>query len=222
MSDGAQELDYFRPTTSAIEASDQILHGRLLPFVQSQPVYEEIGPEPLTAEEVRDHIKKAIATTVTAEEAETETIEESEDEAPAPLPATTLNLDRVRKLLTGKSDTDFDTRIALLLSDAWNSSSIVERTLPADLIAFATDNPADWYMKNAARVKEISEDKDRLKEINQDTQSFEASSPLLRNALAIHEESVNWVLDDYGQRVEVSARLIILDALEERKRTLND
>lgn len=146
------------------------------------------------------------------------------EEAPtgqATPPPSALNMQLVKKMLDKKGDTYPDKRIADLLAYAWNTHHPVERVVPPMLIPFITDSPASWYAEHKQRINQIlaasrnqrSPDHYELEEINEATKLYETdiNAAFLRNAIRINKTS--WKNED-GVRVELSARMILLEAAE--------
>ncbi len=130
------------------------------------------------------------------------------------LPPTTMDLHVVRDLLQEETGVSYDQRIGRLLTYAWNSSTIVERTIPSEFYAYATDNPADWYTEHAGEIKELIEQRTGLIEIYDGTDEYVDRSPFLRNAISIHDTAENRGRRHEGLRVEIGARMILLEAIE--------
>jgi len=217
MSSGALQPEYdFNQPISAVEASNQLLTGRILTLVDGITPADEMALPDTNSQEKglsRLRAEDAIAVTATTETVEVKAV--ANEDQTSDIPSTTLDSNRVKELLA--EDLNADSRIANLLTYAWNSSSTVGQTIPHYLIVYATDNPGDWYIANLQIVKRIIDERSGLSDMYDQTDEYETLSPFLRNASTIHDMAFNRGKRSEGLIIEVSARLIVLEAIQSKK-----
>lgn len=212
MSEGALQQDYYQPV-SALEASQQVLHGNLLHLTQEgqgQAVAAGVG-------EVRndDDMLSGLGAVAAAEAVALEAADESETSRHI-LPPTTLDTERVKVILVQSKNSAEDDHIIELLELAWRGTSIVERPLPGELAAFAPRDLEGWYRQQSEAVKRLIRERIGLADIYDQTDKYEDGSPLLRNANTVQDMAINRHARFDGLCVQVAARLLLLEAIRAR------
>jgi hypothetical protein len=153
------------------------------------------------------------------------------DEVPSPdsftepitvieLPTGEINHKLITELFdrtTGLKDED---RISRLLTQAYNAVHPAVRAVPSWLIAYMADTPVDWYHQHKDFVASLIEDSDKtpLASVYDDTDALVTESLFLRNAQEISESAWLHGRGDLGMRVELSARLMVLEAVQGARR----
>ena len=135
------------------------------------------------------------------------------------LPPTTLDALAVRRIFETQSLTP-EERIEQLLSEAWKSRTLVERSVPSELLPHITQDLAAWYRCSAQDISQVLEQPTYIQDIYDETELY-ADCPFLRNAAEINE--LSWMRDNGkdGMTLELSARMIVLEAMHASRSDLN-
>jgi hypothetical protein len=132
------------------------------------------------------------------------------------IPGTTLDVNEVKRLLESNYVSTPLSRIVSLMDYAWAAGSIVERSVPSELLPYMPDSPGKWYMKRQkyidsilrAQTRDTHPDRYTVEDIVEETRKFE-TTPFLTNALRI--KKISWSSPE-GTRIELGVRVMLHEA----------
>ena len=210
--------DYGRDS-SALHASQEILAGiQFRTAGKSGPKiedpYESGHDSKIIQLPLLTEVEATLSALATQEEVDVETV--SPEPARLNLPPTTLETHEVKLRLETRNTSTPDDRIQSLLDYAWDSTSIIERPVPAELIPYLRIRPGEWYKQNKKLVDLILQVRGHSKhdlryeaeDIEEETQKFNRT-PFIRNTETIR--SVSWHRHD-GVKVVFAARMMLHQA----------
>lgn len=151
-----------------------------------------------------------LATTASAETVDLVIIEPTDNQSEE---AIAFEPEKAKEILRNEAELKYQDKLTALLIYAWNTTGTTDPSIPIELVRFVPEDLEKWFKANAEFIDQLIEHRNTLPAIYDETDAYEASSPFIQNAVDIHDLAINRGMRKEGLIIEISARLLLLEAI---------